>query len=124
MATTQYEEHLHAIYFLLDLYDQKRKAYRRLIDSIDEQEKCREKEEESLSKQRQSIKQQSHNSKSLTHEREDGESIASESDNSDLIEIAAARGKQSNKEQWWSRKKSSDKYTIKHSVSGIALSKL
>lgn len=54
-ATGIYAEHLHTIYFLLDLYDKKKKAFRRLLNSIDHDEKERNLEEE-LSAQARSAK--------------------------------------------------------------------
>ena len=44
-ATSMYAEHLHTIYFLLDLYDSRRKAFFRLLKQIDEV-KARNLEEE------------------------------------------------------------------------------
>lgn len=109
-ATAKYETYLSTIYFLLDLYEKKKKAFSRFLTSIEKQQKLKQEEDDVMSRQTGRSPMANQGSPAFQNSSSNSEDLEEEKD------LFANLNSSPNK------KNTEDKYRIESNVSELALS--
>jgi len=109
-ATAKYETYLSTIYFLLDLYEKKKKGFSRFLTSIEKQQKLKQEEDDVMS--RQTGRSPMANQGSPAYERSSSNSEDLEEEKDLFANLTSSPNK----------KNAEDKYRIDSNVSELALS--